>query len=359
MPATHTLIVEPDDGRALVLQALNAATKSIDLTIYEISDPQIMLALEAAQARKVAVRVLYNWYSFTTRMQQTDITPAIQKLTSAGIQCRMAPRTFEVTHEKAFVIDGTTGIVMSFNLTAEYFGTTRDFGIVTTVPAEVAEIEAVFQADWSGTPATPNVASLVWSPVNSSAKLTSLIANAQKTLDIYCEEAEDLRTLGAMVAAAKRGVTVRFIAAVLSGEGKINGNARGVTTLQNGGVDAVCKTFLYIHAKMALADCGTSNAQAYIGSENFSCVSLTKNRECGIIVTESAILDRLNTTYASDWAKPSVTVTPDTTPLTPCSGDATATAPAQAKKKGGTKPKPKPKPTKAKAKTKTQKGKRR
>ncbi|MGO9270123.1 MAG: phospholipase D-like domain-containing protein [Terriglobia bacterium] len=353
MATAHTLIVEPDDGRTLVLQALNAATKSIDLTIYEISDPQIMSALESAQARKVAVRVLYNWYSFTARMQQTDITPAIQKLTSAGIQCQRAPTTFEVTHEKAFVIDGATAIVMSFNLTSDYFGSTRDFGIVTTVPAEVAEIDAVFQADWSGTPITPKVASLVWSPVNSSAKLTSLIASAQKTLDIYCEEAEDPGTLGAMVAAVKRGVQVRFIAAVLSGEGKINANARGVTTLQNGGVNAVCKTFLYIHAKMVLADYGTSNAQAYIGSENFSCVSLTKNRECGIIVTESAILDRLNTTYASDWAKPSVTVTPDATPLTRCSGEPAAAVPTKTKKNGGTKPEPEPTKTKAKMKPNT------
>jgi len=346
LASTHTLIVEPDDGRTLVLQALNAATKSIDLTIYEISDPQIMSALESAQARKVAVRVLYNWYSFTARMQQTDITPAILKLTQAGIQCQPAPRTFEVTHEKAFVIDRATAIVMSFNLTAEYFGTTRDFGIVTTVPAEVAEIEAVFQADWSGKPVTPTAASLVWSPVNSSAKLTSLIASAKKTLDIYCEEADDPGTLGAMVAAARRGVKVRFIAAVLSGEGKINGNARGVTTLQKGGVNAVCKTFLYIHAKMVLADHGTPNAQAYIGSENFSCVSLTKNRECGIIISEPAILDRLNPTYASDWAQPSVTVTPDTTLLTPCSGE--QAAPAKTQEKGATARKPIPTKTRPK-----------
>jgi phosphatidylserine/phosphatidylglycerophosphate/cardiolipin synthase-like enzyme len=137
---------------------------------------------------------------------------------------------------------------------------------------------------------------------------------------------------------------VRFIAAVLSGEGKINGNARGVTTLLNGGVEAVCKSFLYIHAKMALADYGTPQAQAYIGSENFSCTSLNKNRECGIIVSESVILDRLNTTYASDWAKPSVTVQPDTTPLTPCSGG--TTTPPKTRKKGKTTPKPKPTKTK-------------
>jgi phosphatidylserine/phosphatidylglycerophosphate/cardiolipin synthase-like enzyme len=320
MASAHTLIVEPDDGRTLVLQALNAATKSVDLTIYELSDPQIMSGLVSAQARKVAVRVLYNWFSFTPQMQQANITPAIQQLTKAGIQCKQAPRTFEVTHEKAFVIDGATAIVMSFNLTAEYFGSTRDFGIVTTVPAEVAEVAAVFQADWSGSAITPKVSTLVWSPVNSSARLTSLINSAKETLDVYCEEAGDPGTLGAMVAAAKRGVQVRFIAAVLSGEGKINGNAAGVTTMQKGGVNAVCKSFLYIHAKMTLADYGTPNAQAFIGSENFSCVSLSKNRECGIIVTEPAILARLNAAYTSDWAQPSVTVTPDTTPLMPCSG---------------------------------------
>jgi phosphatidylserine/phosphatidylglycerophosphate/cardiolipin synthase-like enzyme len=154
-----------------------------------------------------------------------------------------------------------------------------------------------------------------------------------------------------MVAAAKRGVKVRFIAAVLSAEGKINGNARGVTTMLNGGVNAVCKTFLYIHAKMILADYGTSNAQAYIGSENFSCVSLNENRECGILVTESAILDRLNTTYASDWAQPSVAVTPDTTPLTPCSGGTTAAI--NTRKQRGITPEPKPIRTDPEIKTRT------
>ncbi len=256
MGAPHTLIVEPDDGRALVLQVLGAAKASIDLTIYEISDPQIMGALTAAQARGVAVRVLYNWYSFMPSMQQKDITPAVAALTKAGVQCKMAPKAFEVTHEKAFVVDAATAIVMSFNLTSEYFGTTRDFGIVTTVPAEVAEIAAVFNADWNGKAITPAAPSLVWSPVNSRAKLTALINGARSTLDFYCEETSDPGTLGALVVAAKRGVKVRFIAAVLAGEGNANGNAQGVTFMLAGGVSAVCKSFLYIHAKMALADLG-------------------------------------------------------------------------------------------------------
>ena len=94
MASAHTLLVQPDDGRTLVLNALKAAKKSIDLTIYEISDPQIMSALQAAKARGATVRVIYNWYSFPADMQQREITPAIQKLTKAGIQCKQAPRTW-------------------------------------------------------------------------------------------------------------------------------------------------------------------------------------------------------------------------------------------------------------------------
>jgi phosphatidylserine/phosphatidylglycerophosphate/cardiolipin synthase-like enzyme len=305
----------------MVLQVLGAARKSIDLAIYEISDAQVMTALTAAVGREVAVRVLYNWYSFTSSMRLTDITPAVDKLTKAGIQCRMAPKKFEVTHEKAFVVDGSTGIVMSFNLTADYFANTRDFGIVTTVPAEVAEIGAVFNADWDSRAITPTSPStLVWSPVNSRARLAALINGAHSTLDVYCEEASDPGTLGALVAAAKRGVKVRFIAAVLSGEGLLNGNARGITFMLAGGISAVCKSFLYIHAKMILADVGSQEAQAYIGSVNFSCVSLNDNRECGILVTEGAILQRLKATYQSDWAQPNVTVTPDSSPLAVCPG---------------------------------------
>ena len=341
MNPSHTLIVQPDDGRTLVLNALNAAHKSIDLTIYELSDSQIMSALAAAHKRKVTVRVLYNWYSFPADTQQRDVTPYIQQLTAAGIQCKEAPRTFEVTHEKAFVIDDTTAIVMSFNLTSEYFTDTRDFGIITTIPAEVAEIEAVFTADWNSKPITPHVASLVWSPVNSPTKLTALVNNAKTTLDSFCEEADDPGTLGAMVAAAKRGVAVRFMAAVLSGQGKANGNAQGVTYMRSGQVNAVCKSFtftaqgtqyqMYIHAKMVLADYGTKNAQAYIGSENFACVSLDDNRECGILVTDTAILQRIKSTYESDWAQPSVPVAPDSTALQPCQGNPAARTKARVK----------------------------
>lgn len=329
--AEHALIVEPNDGRTAVLSALGAATTSIDLTIYELSDPAIVSALLDAQRRKVQVRVLYNWYSFPSDVQQAEIVPTIERLTKGGVACKPAPPVFEVTHEKAFVVDGESALVLTFNLASEYFGTTRDFGIQTTVPGEVAEVAAVFEADWNDRPIIPSVPTLVWSPVNSRAKLTELISSAGQTLDVYCEEIDDPGTLGALAAAAKRGVRVRLIAAVLTANGTSNANTQGLTYLNASGVDAVSKSFpistptgpaqLYIHAKAIVADYGCGAAQAYVGSENLSCVSLDDNRECGIFVNEPVILDRLEATFSSDWAQPSVPVTPDPTPIPPCAGN--------------------------------------
>lgn len=327
-PASHMLIVEPADGRTGVLAAISSATRTIDLTIYEMTDTAVVDALVTAQGRGVAVRVLYNWDSFDSDTRTTDVTPTIQRLTAAGVQCRPAPSEFAVTHEKACVIDSVQALVLTFNLSAEYFGTTRDFGIVSTVPSEVDEVEAVFEADWGSLPIGPSVATLVWSPTNSRARLLALIEGASHTLEIYNEELSDPGILGAFVAAAGRGVSVRVIAAVLESEDSSNANARGVTYLQSRGVQAVCKAFpvptaqgsvpIYIHAKVIVADFGTPTASAFFGSENFSCESLNDNRECGIRVTETAILARVEATFESDWTEPSVTVTPDASPLTAC-----------------------------------------
>jgi cardiolipin synthase A/B len=332
-PPDHTLLVEPEDGRSALLAAVSAAERTIDLTIYELSDPAIVDALVAAQGRGVTVRVLYNWYSFDASTQASEVTPTVQRLTAAGVQCRPAPRDFEVTHEKAGVIDGSQALVLTFNLSAEYFESTRDFGIISTVSAEVSEVDAVFEADWASQPVTPSVATLVWSPTNSRSRLLTLIDGATRTLEVYNEELSDPGILGALVAAAGRGVAVRVIAAVFASDDSANGNAPGITYLQSGGVQAVCKAFpvttpggpvpIYIHAKVVVADVGTPSASAFVGSENFSCVSLNDNRECGILVAESAILERIESTFESDWAQPSVTVTPDSTPLVPCPASST------------------------------------
>jgi len=299
---THRLIVQPDDSRTALLNVLDSATKSITLTIYEIDDQEINAALIRAVKRGVQVRILYNYYSFFHMGREDRLEPVLNEFSAAGIQLCRAPEEFRITHQKTFTVDGRISIVMTFNLQPGYFGSTRDFAIITTVPDEVGEIARVFEADWNARNIVPEVSSLVWSPTDSRQKLLSLIAGAIKTLEIYNEEAEDRQILQAMIDAAKRGVKVRFISAQL-GERGVDRNQEGRDLLNSNGVNAKCVTVPYIHGKMILADYGTSNARVFIGSENFSQTSLDRNRELGILVTEPEILDRLHTTFEADWTK--------------------------------------------------------
>jgi phosphatidylserine/phosphatidylglycerophosphate/cardiolipin synthase-like enzyme len=54
---------------------------------------------------------------------------------------------------------------------------------------------------------------------------------------------------------------------------------------------------LYIHAKLILSD----GISALIGSQNFSASSLKYNRELGIILSDSNLLNSLQTTFQNDW----------------------------------------------------------
>ncbi|WAC05889.1 MAG: phospholipase D-like domain-containing protein [Methanoregula sp.] len=304
-PAIHTLIVEPDDGKAMVLSTIAGAHDNLTLTIYEIIDPDIAAALAAAQGRGVVVRVLYNNASFTSMYRTNPDSGVIVNLSRAGVAMKPASPAFTVTHQKTLTADGSRSVIMTFNLQPDYFTTTRDFGIVTTSLPEVREIADVFDADWNYLPVTPAGPTLVWSPVNSRAKILRVIGHATKTLDVYNEEITDKECIDALAAAAKRGVAVRVIAADLRSNGK-NDNVPALATLNAGSARAKTITSLYIHAKMVLADYGTPEQVAYLGSENFSKVSLDQNRELGILVTEKPILDRLESVFSQDWLVPAM-----------------------------------------------------
>lgn len=300
---THFLIVEPDDGRTPVINAISNAKSSIDLTIYSLSDPTIEAALKTARANGVSVEVLYNYYSFPA-YEKDYVLKTMATLEAAGILTRRATSEFTVTHQKTFTLDRAQSIIMTFNLQSSYFGSTRDFGIITNDNSEVTEIAKVFDADWAYAKVTPEAATLVWSNNNSREKILALIRSANVSLEVYNEELEDQQCLDALTMEAASAVTVRVISAQLGGSGEADGNKKYREYLNQHGVQAKympTDNYYYCHAKMILVDFGTNNARAFVGSENFSSTSLDKNRELGILVSESDILTRLHSTFEADW----------------------------------------------------------
>ena len=144
----------------------------------------------------------------------------------------------------------------------------------------------------------PDGDDLIWSPTNSDSSLLALINNSTTSLLVENEEMSASDIVSALGNAAKRGVSCTIIMTANSDY------TSELNTLKSDGckIATYAETAsLYIHAKVILADYGTSAAKVYIGSENFSNASLTKNRELGLINSDAATMTQINTTLTSDY----------------------------------------------------------
>ncbi len=295
----HRLFIEPDDGLAPVVNAINGAKISIQVKMYLLSEPTIIDALKAAvQQRSIRVQVM---------LEQSPVgsgpgnTMTYQSLQNGGVMVRWANPSFRLTHEKSMVIDNAKAFVMTMNFTRAAFKNNREYGIITTKPTEIKEIQDAFLADWERTQFTPPTDSaLLWSNVNSRQKILSFIGGAKKTLVLQQEEMQDSQVQLKLVEAATRGVKVRvLVAGDPLNPDKLDANRPGEEQLKAGGVEVKIIAQPYMHAKIYIAD----DSKAIICSENVSTSSLNNNRELGIIVTDSEIVRRSALAFETDWRK--------------------------------------------------------
>lgn len=286
-----SLITEPQAGVAPLITAIEHARTRIDLVMYENEDPSVDSALVAARKRGVAVKVLLNGGYYGEGFPENE--PAYKYFQSHGVQVRWTPKYFALTHQKTLLVDNTA-YILTFNLTPQYYSSSRDFGVVDTNRADVNAVAAAFADDWNGDKvAAPSGQDLVWSPGSQAAQV-NLINQAKGSLDIYNEEMDSYNIVDALAAAARRGVNVE-VTMTYDSEWKSN-----FQKLRAAGVHV--RTYsesasLYIHAKMILTP-----SRAFVGSENFSWTSMNRNRELGLIITDPTILSSLRQTFNADYA---------------------------------------------------------
>jgi phosphatidylserine/phosphatidylglycerophosphate/cardiolipin synthase-like enzyme len=167
------LFVEPEDGVSPVLDEITGAKQSIDVEVYILSDERIISALEQAAKRGIAVRVMLEEHPFGGPGTEQKVKNRLQ---AAGIETNWSNPAFRFSHIKMIIIDNRTALILSLNLSRSAFTGNRDFGAITTRPAEVAQARAIFTADWTRTEAPDGP--LVVSPTDSRGQLLTLIYNA-------------------------------------------------------------------------------------------------------------------------------------------------------------------------------------
>jgi cardiolipin synthase len=288
------LLVEPQQGLGRIDQLIESARHSVDLSVYELADASLEHLLILDAARGIDVRVILDG-----RLERHNNQAAFDLLGSNHVQVVWASSRFNAFHAKYLVVDESTLVVMTLNLTSRYYVDTRDFAVIDSDQADVAAAGTVFGEDWTGAVGpTPGADHLLWSP-GSTPGLLRLIDAAHSSIWVESEEMSDPDIIAALASAARRGVAVRVTMT------ESYSTDRAFDQLVDAGVRVSVyrqDAPLYIHAKVILVDWGHASAEAFIGSENLSEASLSYDRELGVVLTAGQVPPGLAPVLASDFA---------------------------------------------------------
>lgn len=297
--ASYTAFAFSQSGsQPAIYDFINSATTSLDMTMYELEDSTAVNDLIALENKGVTVRVVLD------RQHQSANSSAYNSLRSAGVGVVWSPSAFVYTHQKTITVDGVKSLILTGNLTSQYYTTSRDYGVFDDDSRDVASIEKVFAADYAGTSVTPTDGDhLLWSPTDSRNRLLSVINNATAKLDVEELEFSDSTVVNAIVARAKAGVAVRV---VLENPSNYSSQVSAIKAAGGKVVGYSDPNGFYIHAKAMVADYGLSTQKVEAGSMNISSNSLDNNRELGLILTGTGVAQSVattvETTFGSDFS---------------------------------------------------------
>ena len=292
-----TIQVQPSDFGAAVEAAIRAAKTSVHMTMYLLTDTTIIDALGDLKDAGKDVKVVLNQ---TFPPNGGDNATAFAKLKARGVSVVYAPATYTFTHAKAVVIDSAKVLLMTMNLTQTSAKDNREYIATDSDPADVADCEKLFAADYAGQSVKVDgkliVSPQAASPIDPRARLRALIDSAKTSLDIEVQSLSDDTLTDAIILAHKAKVAVRV---VLEGGNEVTpGQRDDITKLKAAGVPLVGVTTPYIHAKAIVVD----NQKVFVGSQNFTPTALLQNREIGVVTDAAAEVTKVRDVIAKDFA---------------------------------------------------------
>lgn len=286
------LFTQPESGEKPIVDAINASQKEVDVEVYLLSDDAIISSLISACQRGVAVRLMLEEHPFGGGNVNKN---TYQKLHSSCIQEKWTNPAFPLTHEKAIIVDGQEIFVLNQNLTTSAFNKNREYDIIDLNQNDVTELRNIFNADWERSSYQIANQNIVVSPINSRNILSSLIQSATKNLSIEIEVIDDPDITRLLIQKA-HDISIQVILPSFS---QITANRKTAARLAAAGIQVRTLSSPYIHAKLIVQD----SIKAYIGSINLTTQSMDENREVGIIIAQSDIINQLAQIFLQDWEK--------------------------------------------------------
>lgn len=292
----ESFIVKNDEvGQAFKRALINAGTRGVD--VFMIYDGFANLVVDPRFFRFGPQVEVMRYPAFTAGMLLLNV--------------RKSGRD----HRKLLVVDGTQGFVGGYNVGSAYATQWRDTHLCLRGPA-VSDLESAFIDFWnahrSGTqPEMPQHGAADWESrlrVHGNAPsqlvypirgmyLEAINRAAERILITQPYFIPDREIVAALLAAARRGVTVRVLMPADSNHVVADWLSRGFfTRLLSGGVELWRYEHAMIHAKTMTIDGQWST----IGTANIDRLSLTGNYEVNVEIFDSGLAAHLETVFATD-----------------------------------------------------------
>jgi phosphatidylserine/phosphatidylglycerophosphate/cardiolipin synthase-like enzyme len=273
------LIIQPADGIAPVVKAIDNAKKFIDIMIFRFDRAEVEKALKAAVARGVKVRALI---AHTNKGGDKTLRKLELRLLDCGATVARTADDLARYHGKMMIVDNATLHVYGFNYTKLDIDKSRSFGIVTRDKKLVAEAVRLFEADALRQDFAPAHPRLVISPENSRALLTAFVKGARRQLLIYDAQVSDNAVQKVLADRAGDGVEIRIL-------GRLEKNIKGIKVRK--------LAPMRLHVRAIVRD----GAEAFVGSQSLRKLELEGRREVGVIVKNAAIVRKITATFEGDW----------------------------------------------------------
>jgi len=273
------LIIEPEDGIAPVVRAINRAKKFIDIMIFRFDRAEVEKALKAAVGRGVKVRALI---AQTNKGGDKTLRKLEMRLLECGATVARTADDLARYHGKMMIVDNQILHVYGFNYTKLDIDKSRSFGIVTRDARVVAEAVRLFEADALRQPYEPKHPRLVVSPENSRALLTAFVKGARRQLLIYDAQVSDNAVQKVLADRAADGVEIRIL-------GTLEKDIKGIKVRKLGP--------MRLHVRSIMRD----GCEAFVGSQSLRKLELEGRREVGVVVKNTGVVRRMIATFDADW----------------------------------------------------------
>ena len=275
------LLVQPDDGVAPLLEAIEEASESIDMYIFRLTYPAVEKAIADAIRRGVVVRTLI---AHLNGSGEEALRKLESRLLGIGATVSRTDEDLLRYHGKMMIVDRRTLYVLGYNFNRKDIDRSRSLGVATDQPDLVAEGLRLFQADFDRKTYTPALDTFVVSPLNSRVVLLRLIEGAEKQLLIYDSRLSDNLMQRAIERRALAGVEVRVI-------GKVEKELSGVQVEKAPGDR--------LHVRAMVVD----GKRAFVGSQSLRRTELERRREIGVVFDDAAVVRQAVEIFETDWAE--------------------------------------------------------